>query len=44
MIIGKVKLFFNKIKEALVPKEEKNSNQEIIEKREPMIKQLKKNK
>ncbi len=44
MIIGKIKTFFNKIKEIIVPNKVKNSNQEIVEKHEPMIKQLKKNK
>lgn len=44
MIIGKIKTLFNKIKEILVPNEVKKSDQKIVEKHEPIIKQLKKNK
>ena len=44
MIIGKIKILFNKIKEKIVPKEIEISNQEVVEKRQSMIKQLKKNK
>jgi len=44
MIIGKIKTLFNKIKEKILPKEIQISNQEIVEKPQSMIKQLKKNK
>jgi hypothetical protein len=44
MIIGKIKKLFNKIKEKIVPKEIEISNQKVVEKRQSMIKQLKKNK
>jgi hypothetical protein len=44
MIIGKIKVLFNKIKEKIYPKQIEISNQETVEKHQPMIKQLKKKK
>jgi hypothetical protein len=44
MIIGKIKILFNKIKEKIAPKQIEISDQEIVEKHQSMIKQLKKNK